>query len=108
MTTNWTKDDFRTYLLIYCANADFTESTKELEFIKSKIDGSDFAKIHAEFDKDNDYQSIEKIQSAFKALNYDNADTLMQEVGEFFQADGEFDTLEQNLLLGLKRVLRGV
>lgn len=108
MNTNWTKDDLRTYLLIYCANADFTESKKELEFIKSKINGSDFARLHSEFDKDNDYQSIEKIQSAYKALDYDNADTLMQEVREFFYADGEFDTLEQNLLLGLKRVLRGV
>ena len=32
---NWTKEDLKTYLLIYCANADFSESKIEIEFIKS-------------------------------------------------------------------------
>ncbi len=105
MATNWTKDDLRMYLLIYCANADFVESPEELEFIKSKIGHSDFAKMHAEFEEDNDYQSIQKIQKAFESLDYESPDALMDEVREFFKSDGEFDTLEQNLMLYLKRIL---
>ena len=108
MTTNWTKDDLRTYLLIYCANADFSISEKELTLIKSRIEKSDFDKIKAEFEEDNDYQSIQKIQSAYKTLNYENADVLMQEVMDVFQADGDYDTLEQNLNMGLKNILRGL
>ena len=67
MTTNWTKDDLRTYLLIYCANADFSISEKELTLIKSRIEKSDFDKIKAEFEEDNDYQSKNgEIQSALE------------------------------------------
>ena len=105
MAENWTKDDLRMYLLIYCANADFVESPEEMEYIKSKIGHSDFAKMHAEFEKDNDYQSIQKIQKAYEALDYASHDDLLDEIREFFKSDGEFDTLERNLMLYLKRVL---
>lgn len=107
MKTNWTKDDLRMYLLIYCANADFSESAEEDDFIKSKILHSDFSKMHAEFEADNDYQSIQKIQSAYEDLNYDSPDSLMDEMREFFKSDGEFDILERNLLMGLRHVLVG-
>ena len=105
MAINWTKDDLRMYLLIYCANADFVESPEELEFIKSKIGHSDFAKMHAEFEGDNDYQSIQKIQKAYEALGYTSPDALFDEVREFFKSDGEFDILERNLMLYLKHIL---
>ena len=49
MKTNWTEDELKAYLLIYCANADFTESKIEIDFIKSKILSSNFDKIHREF-----------------------------------------------------------
>lgn len=107
MTTNWTKDDLRMYLLIYCANADFVESPKELEYIKTKVSHSNFAKMHAEFEKDNDYQSIQKIQAAYEALNYDSPDSLIDEAREFFKSDGDFDVLERNLMLSLRHILSG-
>ena len=51
---NWTKEELKIYILIYCANADFSESKLETEYIKSKIQTSNFDKIHAEFENDND------------------------------------------------------
>lgn len=105
MAANWTKDDLRMYLLIYCANADFVESPEEMDYIKSKIGHSDFSKMHAEFEKDNDYQSIQKIQKAYEDLNYDSPDALFDEIREFFISDGEFDVLERNLIMGLKHIL---
>lgn len=105
MTTKWTRDDLRIYLLIYCANADFVETPQELDFIKSKFGNEGFIKMHSEFEKDNDYQSIQKIQAAYQNLSYDSPDELIEEVREFFNSDGDFDVLERNLIMGLKHIL---
>lgn len=51
---NWTKEELKIYILIYCANADFSESKVERAFIKERIAHSDFDKIHAEYEGDND------------------------------------------------------
>ncbi len=103
--TNWTYDELKAYLLIYCANADFTESKVETDVIKSKI-LSDFDKIHKEFKKDNDYQSIQKIQSTIVRLGYteNEKDSLLEEIKEIFLSDEKYDILEQNLFKGLKHI----
>ncbi|MFT4663065.1 MAG: hypothetical protein ACI8XB_003358 [Patiriisocius sp.] len=107
-TTNWTKEELKVYILIYCANADFTESKFEINYIKSKIETSSFDKIHAEFENDNDYSSIQKIQSSMEQHNYNNeeTDSLLAEIKELFLSDSEFDALEQNLFRGLKHILK--
>ena len=60
---NWTKDDLHAYLLIWCANADFIEFEEEVELILSQIDTKRYKALHREFEKDNDYQRIEKIKT---------------------------------------------
>jgi uncharacterized protein YlbG (UPF0298 family) len=106
-TTTWTKEELKIYMLIYCANANFKESEDEIDFIKSKIESSDFKKIHKEFEKDNDYQSIEKIRAAVDRFGYtkDDTDELIKEMEGLFASDDDFDTLEQNMFLGLKHIL---
>jgi len=95
------------YILIYCANADFSESKDELDFIKNKIQSSNFDAIHKEFDMDNDYQSLEKIKSTIDRFSYtkDETEVLKNEMKELFNSDENFDTLEQNMFLGLKNIL---
>ena len=109
MKTNWTKNDLKTYILIYCANADFSESKIEIDFIKSKIKHANFDKIHKEFEQDNDFQSIQKMQAALKENNYTNAEKnqLIEDIKTLFLSDNNFDILEQNMLLGLKRIFKG-
>ena len=99
MTTNWTKTEFKAYLLLHCANADFIESKEEKDFIKSKVDAATFDKIHAEFEGDNDYQSIQKIMHTAERLDYshEQIEDLVEEIKELFLSDGNFDTLERNL-----------
>ncbi|WP_053990279.1 hypothetical protein [Mangrovimonas sp. TPBH4] len=106
--TNWTKDELKAYIMIFCSHADFNESEDEKAFIKSKIQDLDLASIHREFDKDNDYQSIQKIRSSLSSLNYnpEELETLISEIKELFMVDGHIDTLEHNLLLGLKHILK--
>lgn len=105
---NWTKEDLKTYLLIYCANADFSESKIEIEFIKAKIQTTDFDKIHREFEQDNDNECIQKIQASIKELNYkkDEIDSLINEIKELFLSDGEYDILEKNIFRGLKHIVK--
>jgi hypothetical protein len=105
--TNWTRQELKAYILIYCANADFNESKEETDLITEKIPQADFDHIHDEFDKDNDYQSIQKIQAALKKYDYtkDELEVLLGRIKELFLADGNYDVLEQNLYRGLHRIL---
>lgn len=107
-STNWTKEELKIYILIYCANADFVESKFEIDFIKSKIQASNFEKIHAEFVNDNDYQSIQKIQLSINEHGYtdDAINNLFREIKELFLSDKEYDILEQNLYRGLNRIFK--
>ena len=107
MKTNWTKEDLKIYLLIYCANADFSESKHELKYIKEKIENSHYDKIRDEFEKDNEYQSIQKIQTTIKELGYSKLaiNNLLEEIKELFVSDHNFNTQEQNLFRGLNKIL---
>jgi len=106
--TNWTKEELKVYILIYCANADFSESKFEVDFIKSKIKTNNFDKIHAEFEEDNDYQSIQKIQLSVEEHGYtnDEKNRLFGEIKELFLSDKKYDVLERNLYLGLSQILK--
>lgn len=108
MKPNWTKEELKTYVLIYCANADFSESDVELNHIKSKIENGNFDKIHAEFKTDNDYQSIDKIHNSLEDLNFSNEEKkgLLEETKALFMSDEKFDILERNMFKGLSRILK--
>lgn len=105
---HWTKEELKIYLLLYCANADFSESRSEIDLIKLKNSHSDFDKIHAEFESDNDYQSIQKIQDAIAKHGYskNEIEGLYEEIKELFLSDGKYDVLEQNLYMGLRHILK--
>ncbi len=105
--TNWSRHEFKAYLMLYCAHADFIETPEEKEIIKSKISEDTYNNIHKEFDKDNDYQSLQKILSTLKRFEYshEQVDVLLNKMKELFLSDGEYDTVEQNLYLGLKHLL---
>ena len=108
MDTIWTKEELNAYILIYCANADFTESKVEIDLIKSKIPSVVFEKVHHEFEKDNDYQSIQKIQSTIDRYGYTSNEKirLSNEIKEIFLSDEKYDILEKNLLLGLNHIFK--
>jgi len=105
--TTWSNSEFHAYVLLHCAHADFIESNDEVDLIKSKVSESEYNHIHKEFDNDNDYQSIQKIMVTAKRLNYsgDQVEQLFSEMKELFLSDGEYGTLEHNLMLGLKHLL---
>ena len=106
--TNWSKNELRAYLLLYCANANFVKTKEETEQIKSKIDKDLYKLINKEFEGDNDYQSIQKIQSTIKRLEYDSEqiEVLIEDIKGLFLADGNYDQMEKTMFYGLNKILK--
>ncbi len=109
-STNWNKKELSAYILLYCANANFSETEEEIEMIRSKVDAGDYKSIRKEFQKDNDFQSISKIKEAVKRLGYSatQIDALIDEIKSMFLADGNFDQSEKTLFFGLKKLLEQI
>lgn len=107
-TIDWTKDELVAYILLFAANADFKESSKERDLIISKVDKKTFQEIHEEFEKDNDYQGLKKIMISLGQHNYDkeDVDLLLEDIKVLFFADGDFDITEQNMLKLLSRLFK--
>lgn len=105
---NWTKNEFKAYLLLYAANSDYEETQVEKDIIFELVSLKQYQKIHREFDNDNDYQSIQKIQKSIKKFNYseNEIDKLLIEVKFLFLSDGNFNILEKNLLCLLNKILK--
>lgn len=104
---NWTKDELVAYVLLFAANSNFIEDKREKNEIIAKVDMQTFQKIHDEFDSDNDYQSIQKIIKGLEVHNYskEDLDDLFVDIKMMFLSDGEYDVLEQNMMLQLKKIL---
>lgn len=106
--TNWSREEFEAYLLFYAANADFIESNAEKKLIHSKVSETAYSKMHAEFEKDNDYNRIQKIIATVERfeLSKEEIEVLLNEVAQLFEADGKIDILEREYFIGLKRLLK--
>jgi archaellum component FlaC len=107
--TDWTHQELKAFMLLYCASADFVITEEEKKFIKSKVNEADYQRIHSEFENDNDYQRIQKIHATIERLEYskEEIDEAFQSIKDLFLTDGEeIDILEQNLYRGLKHLLR--
>jgi hypothetical protein len=105
--TSWTKRELSAYTLLYCAHANFTETSEEMELVNSNVASDELISIRKEFKNDNDYQSIQKIQSTVQRLGYNwsEKDDLISEIKALFLADGVYDQLERILFNGLKKIL---
>jgi hypothetical protein len=103
----WSKEELIAYILLFAAHSNFEESNKERNVILSKVDMNTFQSIHDEFDNDNDYQSVQKIQEGLQRHDYSTSDLneLFADIKVMFYADGSYDILEQNMFLFLKKII---
>ncbi len=108
MNSYWTKNELQAYILLYAAQANFIETEEEKRFILSKVDDEVFEKIKLEIKHDNDYQCIEKIQSNLKFHQYtqDDIENLLNDIKSVFYSDGTFDSIEKNMMMYLKKILK--
>lgn len=107
MSSNWTKEELVAYILLYTANSDLNIENHEKNVIISKVDMQTFSKVQAEFDKDNDYQSLQKIINGLEVHNYskDDLEALFVDIKNLFLSDGSYDVMEQSMLAYLKKIL---
>lgn len=103
----WNYEEFRTYLLLYAANADLEFTPTEEALILETISQSSFEKVKAVYDKTNDYMHIQTILK-YKGLYFPTADQakeLLDLLVSMFKVDGSFSTLERNCLMMLKKMI---
>ncbi|GAB4165748.1 MAG: hypothetical protein Tsb0033_27600 [Winogradskyella sp.] len=107
-TIDWTRDELVAYILLFAANSDFKEDNHERNVIISKVDMKTFQEIHDEFDKDNDYQGIQKIMTSLRQHNYEKEDIeiLLSDIKTLFFSDGDFNINERIMLKSLERLFK--
>ncbi|HIP36891.1 MAG TPA: hypothetical protein EYG85_08555 [Crocinitomix sp.] len=105
--TNWSREEFKAYLMLNCANADYIETDTERELILSKVDKEIYKHIHKEFDKDNDYVRLQKIANTAKRYGYtkNKAHVLLSRMKNLFMKDHDLGVMEEYMFKGLKRIL---
>jgi hypothetical protein len=107
MNISWTKDEFKTYVLLYAAQSNYIETESESNYILSKVDEALFNRIHTEIVHDNDYQTMEKIKNYLSENKYSTEDkeSLLKDIKNVFFADGSVDILERNVFIFLKKII---
>lgn len=106
--SNYSFNDFLTYLLIYAANVDAEYKSNEIEHIVHFYGDESFLKMSDVFDSHTDAESIEFLQELRKL--FPNEDNFHQKVKtaliEVFKSDGEFSDIEKTSLHFIEDVLK--
>tara|TARA_B100000945_G_C19944484_1_gene395597 strand:- start:27 stop:359 length:333 start_codon:yes stop_codon:yes gene_type:complete len=104
---NWTKEEFKAYLLIYAAESNFNQHEEQIDFIDSKFDSEVIYRINKEIKKLNDFDKISIVTDYIKLHNFsqNELDSLLLEIKEVYHSDGKFDSIEKSIFSMLKKLL---
>ena len=105
---NWTKEEFKAFLLLFAAQTNFIETQEEIEYIESKFPNEIIKRTRKEINKLNDYQKSEIIVNQIKSNEYvqSDLDDILLEIKELYKSDGVFDSLEQSMFSMLEKLLK--
>tara|TARA_B110000263_G_C15014373_1_gene376594 strand:- start:93 stop:431 length:339 start_codon:yes stop_codon:yes gene_type:complete len=105
---NWTKEEFKAFLLLFAAQTNFIETQEEIEYIESKFPNEIINRTRKEINKLNDYQKSEIIVNQIKSNEYvqSDLDEVLLEIKELYKSDGVFDSLEQSMFSMLEKLLK--
>ena len=105
---NWTKEEFKAFLLLFAAQTNFIETQEEIEYIESKFPNEIINRTRKEINKLNDYQKSEIIVNQIKSNEYvqSDLDEILLEIKELYKSDGIFDSLEQSMFSMLEKLLK--
>lgn len=104
---NLTKEEFRTYCLLFAANADFNITKQEIIAIGAKINPEDFVRVYNWFEADSDVERVDTIMGNKTQFikNEEDKQNIINELKEVFFADSVFDSVERSIFVMLKKVL---
>ncbi len=100
-------EEFSTFLLLYAANADLEFTEDEREMIMSRVSKDTFEKVNQVFEEQSDFARLQTIID-YKGLHYPTVarrEELMDMMRKLFEADGEYSTLEKNLMMFLDKLM---
>ena len=105
---NWTKEEFKAFLLLFAAQTNFIETQEEIEYIESKFPNEIINRTRKEINKLNDYQKSEIIVNQIKSNEYvqSDLDGILLEIKELYKSDGAFDSLEKSMFSMLEKLLK--
>tara|TARA_B100001029_G_C15037659_1_gene441281 strand:+ start:200 stop:535 length:336 start_codon:yes stop_codon:yes gene_type:complete len=105
---DWTKEEFKIFLLIYASQTNFIETEEEIDFIRSRFSNSVIDKIHKDIKGLNDFQKSEIIVNHIKSNDYsqNDLDKILMEIEELYKSDGVFDSMEKSIFSMLTKLLK--
>ena len=103
----WTREEFVTFLLLYCADADMECTDNERAMIRAGIDEAGLLAVETEYKDLKDFEKILVIESYQSRYFSDEIQKkeLLKIMERLFKADGEFDIMEHNLYRMLQKLL---
>ncbi len=105
--TTWTYVDLKTFLLLYCANADLEETPAELRLISRDVSPERFEELTEFFESNSDYDNLQAILSLKSRYFAETADVerLVSEMEALFRVDGDYSYIEKVILAAVRRIL---
>lgn len=105
---DWSRDEFKAYVLIHASQMDLNISNEELEWLEEKFGVELVMRVLRDMNGDNDFQRMEKINTyvATHELTAEDVNVLLAELKDVFAADGKYDPMEQALLLFFKKIVK--
>ena len=106
-TDNWTKEEFKAFLMLYIANADLKVSNDEVFAILDTVDEEAYSKLVMIHSKCNDYECITIIkENRDKHFpGEEGKEILLNELTKIAHADDKFSVYEENMIRSLKRLI---
>ncbi len=100
--------EFRTYLLLYAANADFNLQEEEQEIILSNVTADEFKHVNKVFERHSDYERIETIMSYREKYfpTEEHVEKLLAGINELLFSDENFNINERIFFKMIKKLLR--
>lgn len=103
----WNYDEFVCFLLLYVSHVDMEYSDSEKAAILARIDEKSYEEIYNIFIGMTDFQALQTIL-AYKGVYYPTTDQkmeLMAAIKKQFFADGDFASVEKEVLFFLNKLL---
>ncbi len=107
MNTNWTREEFLAYVLLYAAHCNYFETKEEENYILSVVNKETYHKIHTEVVVDSDEDNLNKIQHYVNEhkLSQEDKESLIREIKKVFFADGYVDVMEKKVFKILQKII---
>ena len=100
-------NEFLAFLLLYASHVDLEFSEIEKSKILKLVSTDKYEKIYTEFKELNDYQTLQTILD-YKGVYYptpEQKNELIEKVKIQFFSDGQFDSIEKEVLFFLEKLL---